>query len=39
MDISTIPAGWVLAGALIVLLIALIYQQIKDIFRKKKPKK
>jgi len=39
MDTSTIPAGWVLAGALILLLIGLIYQQIKALFKKKKRKK
>lgn len=34
-----IPSNWILAGALIVLLIGLIFDQIKKIFTKKKKKK
>ena len=37
-DINKIPANWILAGALIVLLVGLIFEQIKKIFKKKKKK-
>lgn len=36
---TKIPLNWILAGALIVLLIGLIFEQLKKLFKKKRKNK